>query len=465
MNNRAEVERFNFRTLTPTRLKDLNDNLSEVMVDELGLVKAMAVMGKGDEADHLHGLTEYTLPPERATIQNYFTLSDTAALRNRAKNLLQRASNRFVYDFLRYQSSVELLEEQLEQHPDTLACAQVKYLPTVVGSITRERHFKEQPDSPRHLSFEYSGGMGQVAMAKAQAEPGEAINLTINADCSFTLAKVDTGNQLRWLGNGRTVLNNKGNPVKQYEPYFSVNPFYEDNKELVERGVTPIMYYDAVGRLIKTELPDGTFTKAEFDSWQQKTFDANDTVKESDWYKHRISNSIQAALEAEGKNPAKEKAAAEKASLHDKTPSILHLDTPGRPVLGIAHNHWEEKDDLGNVTTREGLFSTWVTLDMEGNVRAVTDARGNMVMQYRYDMLGHQAWQNSMDAGKRWMLNDVSGKPIRSWDNRQQIFSTVYDILQRPLEMRLQKAGEARWFLYEKIIYGENQPNDRVNNL
>ncbi|HMR20491.1 MAG TPA: hypothetical protein PKA53_14395, partial [Sphingobacterium sp.] len=86
--------------------------------------------------------------------------------------------------------------------------------------------------------------------------------------------------------------NNKGSTVKEYEPYFSTNWHYEDYKELVETGVTSIIYYDAVGRMIKTEMPDGTFLKTEFDAWKQIVHDANDTVLESEWYKQRTDNTI-----------------------------------------------------------------------------------------------------------------------------------------------------------------------------
>ena len=37
-------------------------------------------------------------------------------------------------------------------------------------------------------------------------------------------------------------------------------------------------------------------------------------------------------------------------------------------------------------------------------------------MQYDYDLLGNRVHQASMDAGERWTLSDVAGKPIRSWD-------------------------------------------------
>ncbi|MGY0035270.1 hypothetical protein [Pedobacter sp. NJ-S-72] len=83
--------------------------------------------------------------------------------------------------------------------------------------------------------------------------------MVVNPDNSYTVTAIDTGTlipkQLRWIGNGRTVLNNKGNAVKQYEPYFSVSFQYEDLKELVETGVTSVLYYDAPGRIMKTKCP------------------------------------------------------------------------------------------------------------------------------------------------------------------------------------------------------------------
>src|SRR5205807_2594050 len=113
--------------------------------------------------------------------------------------------------------------------------------PAVVASIVREEHFQKNNNSPIQLSFEYSNGLGQVMMKKAQAEPGLAKQVTINPDDTYTISDIDTTTlipkQLRWIGGGRTILNNKGNAVKQYEPYFSITHHFEDTKELVETGV------------------------------------------------------------------------------------------------------------------------------------------------------------------------------------------------------------------------------------
>jgi RHS repeat-associated protein len=62
------------------------------------------------------------------------------------------------------------------------------------------------------------------------------------------------------------------------------------------------------------------------------------------------------------------------------------------------------------------------------------DLEQRIVMRYAYDMLGNRIHQLSMEAGARWMLNDVAGKPIRAWDSRGHDFTTSYDALRRPTE-------------------------------
>ncbi len=443
LGNRSKAESFNLRTLSPQRMKDANNNLSEAITDELGYVKAMAVFGKGNEADDLSGINEYTTAAEKTQIINFFNASDSVQLTNLGKNLLQHATARFLYDFEAYNASGK---------------------PVVVASIVREEHFQKNNNSPIQLSFEYSNGLGQVVMKKVQAEPGLANQVTVNPDDTYTISEIDTATlvpkQLRWIGNGRTVLNNKGNAVKQYEPYFSTTPRYEDLKELVETGVTPIIYYDALGRLIKTEMPDGTLSRTEFDSWKQAFYDPNDTILESSWYNNRTNRLIDAKLIEAGKDPGREKLAADKAAKHANTPNVQHFDTLGRPVLSIDHNK--------NLSTdADEFYRTKAKLDIEGNLRNVTDARGNVVMQYKYDMLGNKVYQNSMDAGQRWLLTNILGNPLRTWDERNHEFQYFYDILHRPTHSKVIGGDGAAPLdnVFDRVFYGETAPNPEPKNL
>lgn len=53
-------------------MKDPNNNISEAIADELGLVKVMAVFGKGNEADDLIGLNEFSSSDEDTLVNNFF---------------------------------------------------------------------------------------------------------------------------------------------------------------------------------------------------------------------------------------------------------------------------------------------------------------------------------------------------------------------------------------------------------
>jgi RHS repeat-associated protein len=446
--NRSSVEQFNFRTLSPQRMKDINDNLAENITDELGFVKAMAIMGKGDEADNLNLLTEEATEAEQKNINDFFAVAnaegvcDSATLQAKAKSLLKNASARFLYNIDGYRTSGK---------------------PAVTVSIVREYHAQENIDSPVQITFEYSNGIGQVIMKKQQAEPGEAKEVIVNSNNTVTVTLSDTGSTtpplLRWIGNGRTILNNKGNPVKQYEPFFSVSPKFENEKELVEKGVSPTMYYDAVGRLIRTEMPDGTFSKVEFDAWQQSLFDSNDTAMDSAWYAQRKDLPVDDA----------QRKAADKTKAHYNTPVQLHFDTLGRAVLTIENNGKDAND-------MDILVKTKIELDIEGNLRKVIDARaipenngrGNVVMQYKYDMLGNLVYQNSMDAGERWTMINVLGQPLITWDAGGHVYNFKYD---DPLHRATETIGtgvagaQGQSLTIAKTIYGEGVADAKTRNL
>ena len=228
-------------------MKDINDNLSEVFFDVLGLPTAMAVKGKGTEGDNLTGFTDALANPELTRLTAFFVEKpyDEA----QARDWLGNATARHVYYF---GETIKDGKITWATHP---ACA---------CGILRERHVAQLApgeQSPLQTAFEYSDGMGSVVVKKVQAEPEKP------------------GQPMRWVANGKTILNNKGKPVKQYEPYFSAPEVGHRFEEPREEGVTPVMYYDAVGRTVRTEMPDGSYSRVEFSPWHVRTFDQNDTVK------------------------------------------------------------------------------------------------------------------------------------------------------------------------------------------
>ena len=96
--------------------------------------------------------------------------------------------------------------------------------------------------------------------------------------------------------------------------------------------------------------------------------------------------------------------------------------------------------------------------------REVIDALDRVVMRYDYDMLRTRIHQASMEAGERWMLNDVTGKPIRAWNSRKYAFRTEYDALRRPVQSFVQGGDPSeanpsslpRKSSFERTIYGDS---------
>ncbi len=461
--NRTSVDRFNYRVLSATRVLDINANPTSILMDELGMVKALALEGNGffdeqqhmlEAADELSAIKAWTSEEERALVKEYFSIDNSDDLKAVAASLIGGASVRFVYDLDIYQESARLQAEVSQPAGEVNHCDQKLSQPTVVGTIIREQHFSEHPNSNLQLSFEYSEGLGNLVMTKSQAAPGPALKIQIEADCSFALDEIDSGEQLRWIGTGRTILNNKGNAVKRYEPYFSVTPFFEAARALVQRGVSPILHYDSLGRLIRTDMPDGTFTKVVFDAWGQQLFDQNDTVLDSHWHLIRTESSHPDFIEE-----AKQFRAAKKAELHASTPSSLFFDSLGRSVMSIEHN--------GTASGKEHLFSTFIDFDVEGNALGIRDARGNSPVQYQYNLLSQRIAEDSMDDGKRWSMRDVGSKPLHTWDQRGQVWTYQYDRFNRPLYMRVQ-GGDGPLELdhiFERYMYGDHQANAEERNL
>ena len=207
------------------------------------------------------------------------------------------------------------------------------------------------------------------------------------------------------------------------------------------------LFYDPVGRVIRTLHPDGSFEKVIFDPWHQENFDRNDTVLESTWYTDRSSPD---PAGAEPTDP--DQRAAWLAAQHANTPQVVHLDTLARPFLTVDDN-----GNLGQYETRNGY-------DIKGNVITVTDAKGRVITTNKYNLLDESISTQSLDAGDRWMLSNVLNSPIRMWDSRDQAFRIVYDALQRPQQDWVQQGTDPEK-LVTFTVYGEEITSPVTNNL
>ncbi|MES2937601.1 MAG: SpvB/TcaC N-terminal domain-containing protein [Pseudomonadota bacterium] len=377
-----------YRVLAPVLVTDPNGNRSAVEHDVLGMVVRSAVMGKAGGTD-----------------------GDTLA----------DPTTRMEYALFEWMNHGR---------------------PNYVHSFVREQHGAANPRWQE--SYTYSNGSGGVAMVKAQAHPGKALKVEPDG------TKVEVDADPRWVGNGRTILNNKGSPVKQYAPYFSTTHGYEDEKVLREIGATPVLFYDAVGRNVRTLFPNGTFAKVEFNPWLRKVFDANDTVKQSAWYAQR--GSPDPATPEPLNDP--EKRAAWLAAKHADTPGVIHFDSLGRPVYAVA--------DYGGGKTAAARSES----DLTGRMSKMFDQQQREIASGFLGMSGVPITGESAEKGRRWTFQNVLGAVVKSWDEHGRRFRAGYDALQRPVATFVQEAGQAE-MLVGYIVYGDRlaEADARQRNL
>lgn len=371
-----------YRVLQPCKIKDINLNYTSVDFDELGLVTATAIMGKETSSNVFQGDTI-----DDPTISMEYDLHNW---KNNGK-------------------------------------------PVYVHVSARETH--KDSNTNWLESYTYSNGLGQEIQTKVQAEDGLAWQLDTNGDPE------EVNSTDRWTATGRIILNNKGKVVKQYEPWFSTTFEYEDEDELTEYGVTPVMHYDPLGRPVKTDLPDGTLTRVEFTAWKQENWDQNDTVLDEDangyicaWY---IDRNEPDPSGAEPTDP--DERAAWIAANHAGTPQIQHFDGLGRLFLVVDDN-------------KTASYETRYGFDINGLPILVTDAKDREMTHTIFNALGEAVYTENIDSGRRWSLTDVAGKPIYRWDNRHFQFRHTYDSLQRPLNRYVKE--DATETLVEKTEYG-----------
>jgi RHS repeat-associated protein len=445
-----------YRVLRPRLVVDPNRNRRAIAFDALGMVVATAVMGKdGQAAGDL--LEDVEPDPSLGALQAFVADPD-----GQAASLLGKATTRIVYDIGRFRRFGG---------------------PVVAATLERETHFHSPGGAQTkiQIAFSYSDGFGREIQQKTSAEAGDAPQRA--APSAVPGGDVMPGELVRdaagglvqahalhrWVGSGRTVFNNKGKPVRQYEPFVSATHLYEPERDMTDTGVSSVIFYDPLERVVAMLHPDHTYEKVVFDPWTRTMYDPNDVVAAranqtgdarsdpdvagyvrdwfqaqpatwSTWYAERIGRPVG--------DP--QRGAAEKAATHADTPTVLHLDPLGRPFLTVAHNRFVRG---GAVVEEAG--ATRVERDLEGNQRAVRDAKGRLALACEYDMLGTRLHQASIDAGRRWLVPDAGGRPIRRWDSRGFLQRMSYDELRRPTHLHVTEDGAER--LAERTDYGEGE--------
>ncbi|MCT7952699.1 hypothetical protein NG798_23140 [Ancylothrix sp. C2] len=416
--NETVVEAIDYQTLQPEKIRDPNDNISEVKFDALGMVVLSSHYGtENGQRVGFAQLSDSGSEMRRDRTLPAFEMETAIA---NPQTYLQGTASYFYYDLFAWKNN---------------------RIPVHAVNLLAENY---ATDARVQIHITYSDGFGRELQTKMRVEPGKAF--AVNSDGSVEERETST----RWLSSGGKVYNNKGNPVQEYEPYYIDTWKYIDNPTLNRFGVSSVLHYDPLQRVVRVDTPKGFFTKVEFTPWEEKHYDENDTIQDSRYYKEYINNPDLSSVERQ---------ALEKAARFYNTPDIKNLDNLGQMVREVQ----QLEDSTQLVTHYE--------LDIIGNQLSSADPRlaekGIKNFQTIYDLTQTALKTVSTDAGTHWTLHNVMGNPIYVKDSRNFEVTTEYDALHRPVKVRV-KGGDGAISLdnvVDGIVYGEGVADAKNRNL
>lgn len=382
--------------LQPWQITDANGNRQAVELDALGRVTAQAVMGKAPSDPDYPGYEQ--------------------------GDSLAAPGTTFTYDL-----------HAFEQHGT----------PASVKVVKRETHI-HSPNANNETLTEvaFTDGLGKELQRRVQFGPessGENETMPVTV-------------------TGRQIKNNKDLVVVQYEPYLSTGLAYSENTPPEAAKIR--MTYDALNRLVRTDFEDGTFTKVGFNAWQQREYDQNDTVMDSQWYIDRGSP------DPSGNEPSDpEERAAWLAAKAFNTPRVMEVDPLGRMFLRRNDN-----GDFNGSSTIHDYYSIRFYLDIQGRHKKVTNELGQETV-FEHNLLPPDkqktgtVYTDSPDNGWRLVLVNVVKNPVRQWDERGHRFRNEYDIAQRPIKNWVDEGAGEKLADYQVFEENINMGSPRAKNL
>ncbi|MEE9356702.1 MAG: SpvB/TcaC N-terminal domain-containing protein [Methylococcaceae bacterium] len=272
---------IDYHQIAPNRITDINDNVSEVQYDPLGVVVVSTQQGSvlsTSSSVERYGndfLSDYSQ-------QSRELFDDILAVPIR---FLQGASQYFQYDLESWLNSRTPLR--------SVSLIRSEYVHDGEGGGISASTLTEEK---LEIAVDYLDGFGRSLQSRSRVKT-------------------------QWRATGQTIYDNKQQVVRQYEPFFSPTHDFE----LSTHGEVTHFRYDPLERLIQTDFSDGTLAKTEHTAWQTEQYDQNDAVIGSA-YVSRIETEFPATDHPQ-------RIALNKAIEHADTPTRIHLDPLGQEVV------------------------------------------------------------------------------------------------------------------------------------
>lgn len=425
---------IDYRVLSPYRSIDINDNVNEVLFDGWGRVSVTATYDKTKTEGDLP-LSEWKHIP-----------ASSEEVIGSPKKYLQQAGSFTFYEF------PQLIEDAWQ--------------PASMIAITRTTY--RQPN----------GNDLRCAIVYNDATGHELEKRTLHAERESKTNK--------WIVSNAVQYNAGGKIVHTYLNRFSDSWKYQEKNNPEWHNQRSKHTYDLLQREIRIDTPKGFFSLMHIlNAWEIQSYDYNDTLLESEYYK-----------KGTWKSDPYQKAAIEKATRFYKTPTTIITDGLGHEIMTVSSNKSYNINDRfiplidqsieklapEDIDVKDpGLLVSWQHFDNTGRVLLQADARFNEYNQkqseenklynfmHQYALGDDLEMTYSCDAGWSISYKNVHGAVVSHWNGLDIKTATQYDALQRPVSIYVQTPenydGEKVDQLVSVIQYGESVPDAQSKNL
>ncbi|ELD5976209.1 hypothetical protein ACXOE1_06990 [Salmonella enterica] len=302
---------FDYRFLVPWQSVDINANTSEIQLDALGRSIGGSVYGTENNKQTVGfgSVIDYPvdmgLTPDEAIsnatttgyLQQLATIGTTDMF-SWMGGVTQQQADHAMKEGWRFLQQHHLITfsghirsrgrvwaYQNRQHPLAQLLADAEQIPIHSAVLTADNYPEttDPDDSSKRLqqtgiTVGYSDGFGRAIQLCALVPEGDAWHREDGGQVDTTPIKASE----RWGVSGRTEYDNKGQPVRSYQPYFLDSWLFVTDDSIRTNGYSDTLYYDALGRNIRTVTAKGYLRRARSYSWFSVAEDENDTAELSE---------------------------------------------------------------------------------------------------------------------------------------------------------------------------------------
>ncbi|MCG1018547.1 MULTISPECIES: SpvB/TcaC N-terminal domain-containing protein [Burkholderiaceae] len=306
---------YDYRFLQPWRMIDVNDNHQEVQFDAMGRVVASTFYGTEEAREVGFDPIAVSPVPAGLTVEQAINQAGVSAQRvaaiyatdffawmgqidrsdlspDEADACWQRLiAARFITPegHVRVRAHRELRSGVLARcgalerfsTPVREALASVARNPINEVALSADRYPNDAEQQVR-INVAYKDGFGRALQGCAKMPGGLAWQRTadgeIVADADGKPKEVDTGSAPRWAVSGRIEYDNKGQPVRSYQPYFLNDWAYVVDNAMRTYGYADTTSYDPIGRAVRVVTTKGYERRQSVYPWFVVSEDENDTA-------------------------------------------------------------------------------------------------------------------------------------------------------------------------------------------